>query len=287
MLRFIDTTIPVPGLKRELELLHIADLHLSYADERDNAVMQEMSTERIRCFPGAPHTLELLKEYMRHEDPDYTVFTGDFMDFLSAKNLEALEDFLKNHCQRHLYTPGNHDWYCPGEASGSLLQRQRHEQFSRILGGTTDFQVINAGGVKLIGMDNAHYRITQQQLERLESEFAQGVRCLLFFHVPLFAPTLVEAVGKLRRLPIMAGAEESVLWERVDGQTAPDEITREFYRLVCKKSSPVAGVVAGHMHFTHEDIFGAGKKQYVSPHCGGEEPQLRRIRLVPEGVTVL
>lgn len=281
MLHFIETTIPVPGLKKELELLHIADLHLTYADQRDSATVQEMGAERIKCFSGAPETLGLLKEYLREGKPDYTVFTGDFMDFLSAPNLEALEEFLQNHCRQYLYAPGNHDWYCPGETSGSPQLLERREKFAQILGGVTDFQTIDAGGVLLIGMDNAHYKITRTQLEKLKEAFAKGLPCLLFFHVPLFAQTLVEAVGQFRRLPIMAGAQESALWDRVDAQTAPDEVTEEFYRLICQKSSPVAGVFAGHMHFAHEDIFGEGKKQYVSSQCGTQEPELRRIRLVP------
>lgn len=284
MLQIIETEITIPGLKKELELLHITDLHLTYADGRDNAYVQELSRERGDGFPNAHDMLGQLKAYLKENPPDYTVLTGDIIDFPSIKNLEALENFLKNDCKNYLYTLGNHDWCYPIEQPTAQLLRQRCKKFMHITGGTPDFQMIDAGGVLLIGLDDTRYRFTRLQLEKLKEAFAKDIPCLLFFHIPLYAETLTEDVMKVWRQPIMTGTPESAFNGNVNPELLPDAVTLQVYNLIGKKESPMRGVISGHVHFAHEDAFGENKMQYITCDANAKGPKdvcIRRIRLVP------
>lgn len=281
MLNFIDTTIQVPHLNKSLTLFHMTDLHITRADERDNDYVNWLGIDRKRCFPDSEVIFEEIKQHIRDNPPDYTVLTGDIIDFPSERNLDTLTEFLNNDCGNYLYTLGNHDWCYPNESPSEETRNKYYPRLFAVTNGTPDFQVIDAGGVLLIGIDNTRNQITEAQLNKLKKEFNKNIPCILFFHVPVYIDTLIENVVHVWRQPLMIGTPRNAFSGELDPSLIPTEETIEFCNLIAKSDSPVVAVLCGHVHFFHEDSFGKGKIQYVTELCCNKGT-IRRIHIVSQ-----
>ena len=67
---------------------------------------------------------------------------------------------------------------------------------------------------------------------------------LLLVHVPFYTPSLLEEASGFWQQSVVLGGG-------VHGGTYPNEISAEFMGLTTAASSPVAAVIAGHVHFPH------------------------------------
>jgi 3',5'-cyclic AMP phosphodiesterase CpdA len=280
MLNILDTTIKIPHLKKPITLLHITDLHITRADERDNEYVHWLSADRKRYFPHSEDIFNDLRQFIHHNRPDYTVLTGDIIDFPSEKNLDTLIDFLHDDCKSYLYTLGNHDWCYPIESPTEETKNKYYPRFHSVTNGTPDFQVIDAGGVLLIGIDNTTNQITASQLDKLKTEFEKAIPCVLFFHVPLYIDTLLPPVVSVWGQPIMIGTPQKAFSGELSANLVPTDETAEFCRLIEKNDTPVAAVVCGHVHFSHEDTFAENRTQFITPLCSTLENANGTIRRI-------
>jgi len=283
MLNIIDTTIRIPNLKKPLTLLHITDLHLTRADFRDNEYVNWLSVDRKNAFPYSEDIFEELKQYITNNRPDYSILTGDIIDFPSENNLETLYDFLNNICKNYLYTLGNHDWCYPNQSPTDETQSRYFSRFLPITNGTPDFQVIDAGGVLLIGIDNTRGQITTSQLNKFKTVFKRNIPCILFLHIPLYINTLIENVLAIWGQPLIIGTPKEAFSGELHPSLVPTNETIEFCHLVENKDTPIFAILCGHVHFSHEDLFSEGKVQYVTKLCSTLENTngtIRRIKII-------
>ena len=84
-LKIIKTTLDI-GLGRALRFIHLTDMHLAFDDEGDER-------GRFRYFENSPELFEKICEYAKENDI-FMLNTGDFLDFLSNKNLEHADRSL-------------------------------------------------------------------------------------------------------------------------------------------------------------------------------------------------
>ena len=268
-MRFTIETIDA-GADKSFYFLHVGDTHLSLIDERDygDERLVEAAQQRSDYCPQALRMLDdaALKA---QELCLFTVHTGDIVDFVTQKNLDAVKAF----------TTENDVFACAGDrdyADGVLDEpedsgRERNEdRVNAVFSNDVRFSTRTEHGVKFIAVDNADYRIEQWQLDRFKEELAEGLPVILVTHVPFYAPDLFEFQTEKQDRPhpagLMAVPEELMraygyeeAW--IEEQKANDA-ANEFYNVVI--SSPnVKAIVAGHVHADFVSQVSPALKQYT------------------------
>ena len=260
MLHIETTEVHIPDLRKELSLLLITDLHLLLAGGRDTDYARRHAESRVPFFPHSSAILAEIERHIAENPPDITLVTGDFIDFPSAENLDALDAFLNGLCKNYLYVIGNHDWCYPCEVPDDATRGRNHPLFASVCP-NPDFQVLDLGEVLLVGVDDSTNQVTRDQIEKTKEVFGRGKPCVVFLHVPVYAPTMLEACMSYWGQPIMIGMPMGKLALPTDAFLVPSPETYEFVDLLKDPSSPVAAVFAGHVHFSHKDEIAPGRFQ--------------------------
>jgi len=256
-----------------VRLLHVTDLHLTLSDECDDKYRRDHAAHRSGVFslneknPAPESFAELLNAA---DDADLILFTGDIADFPSSANLDHIKNMLGD--KKFIYCQGNHDWNYPcdypfGTANWDFDQSilydaalaKTREAFLPLTSGDIDVTMVN--GLKVIAVNNSSYRFSSHQYSRLEQELASGTPTVVAFHIPLYAPTLMEDTLKYWHLPIICGGGDEVHTPYWSYRT--DEATAKVCRLLGESKSVVC-VISGHLHFDHVDILPGGNTQYVT-----------------------
>ena len=274
--------IRVEGLEKATTLLHITDSHLNATDLRVGTDIFEESY-RTYVFDELETKMhfERTLEYANRLQADCVVLTGDIVNGATQGNTDYLESRLSTLRSPYLYTFGNHDWEYPGKPWGGATRSEHHGAFRRLMQTDPFAQSVVAGGINLVAIDNSTYQVSEAQLAFMKEQLARGLPTLLFMHIPIYVPSLLEDVMKKWHAPIMMAAEcwdEEARRRWMVGETEPS--TAEFFRLLNDNPHEnLIGVFCGHVHFPHRDAFGRGSVQYVTKH--GFEGGYRVIRLLP------
>ena len=273
----IFTTVPVKGLKREFRILHVTDLHASALDEAEKTAMEPVRRDYIpprqglfgggRPYPSEA-ALPALMGYGEEISADLVLMTGDIIDFPSEANLTLLKTCVDACKVPVLYITGNHDWsyaddYHTENAAATYLTR-----VDAISGAADHAAVYEDDNVLVCAVDSSPDRIRKETLEAYLTAArrakAYGKALILALHVPVHAETLVEDTVRVWR-------QELTIGEGAFG--ADDPATMTFYNAVAVESDLAPDVViAGHVHFDHEDLFPNGTPQYITDiacdgHC--------------------
>ena len=273
----IFTTVPVKGLKKDFKILHFTDLHACALDEVEKAAMEPVRRDYIpprqglfgggRPYPSEA-ALPALVRYGEEIAADLILMTGDIIDFPSEANLTLLKTCVDACKVSVLYITGNHDWsyaddYHTENAAATYLTR-----VDAISGAADHAAVYEDETVLVCAVDSGLDRIREETLETylIAARRAKvtGKALILALHVPVHAETLVEDTVRVWR-------QELTIGEGAFG--ADDPATMAFYNAVAVESdlAPDA-VIAGHVHFDHEDTFPNGTPQYITDiacdgHC--------------------
>ena len=273
----ILTTVPLRGLKRDFKILHVTDLHACAVSEAEAATMSAYRLDYIRqrqaLFSGgrpypADAALPALFAYAAEIGADLILMTGDILDFPSETNLSLLKSAMEASSVPCLYITGNHDWsfaddYHTGNAAALYLPRM-----GELSGGDPHFAVYETEDLAVCAIDSGLDRVTEAAVDAYMALArrvkAQGKSLLLSLHVPIHAETLVWD-------SFVVWGKELAIGEGALG--AWDAHTVRFYRAVAVEGdlSPDA-IIAGHVHFDHEDTLPNGVTQYMTDvacdgHC--------------------
>ncbi|UVI28010.1 metallophosphoesterase family protein [Paenibacillus spongiae] len=277
-----ETVIGIPGLRREMKLLHVTDSHYSEADDRDEERIVA-DAERCRQVYGG-RAMEHFQQAIRHSNEwqaECTIFTGDIVQFPSVRNIEILEEQFGRLDSPYLYTLGNHDWLFTHHHPHDELRLSVYPMFNKVTAGNPSYGVMNLDGVKLIVLDDSNYQINGEQLQFVRRQLAEGIPTLLFFHIPMYLPTLADKTLEIWRDPIMLNAPGWAADARERwGLREAEESTQQFHRMITEVEYPnIAGIFCGHLHFPHRDAFAEGRYQYVTK--AGFDGGFRQITLQP------
>ena len=273
----IFTAVPIKGLKRDFKILHFTDLHACALDEAEKAAMEPVRRDYIpprqglfgggRPYPSEA-ALPALIRYGEEIAADLILMTGDIIDFPSEANLTLLKTCVDSCKVPVLYVTGNHDWsyaddYHTENAAATYLTR-----VDAISGATDHAAIYEDDTVLVCAVDSGLDRIRQETLEAYLTAArrakAEGKVLILALHVPVHAETLVEDTVRVWR-------QELTIGEGAFGKDDP--ATMAFYNAVAVESDLAPDVViAGHVHFDHEDLFPNGTPQYITDiacdgHC--------------------
>lgn len=285
----IKSMVPVCGLTAPVKVVHITDSHLSFAKAEEGARECRHARERRQGFEtvtgGQNAKDNFLSQLSYAADADACVMTGDIIDFPSQANLELLRQNAPSAPGRVLYTLGNHDWCYPWEKPVAETLLRHQGGFTAWYGNDVTFNSTQIGGLLFVGIDNSTYQFSRRQRLMLACEFLKGLPVVLFFHIPLFAPSLASPTVKDWGRPILAGCPQDVLaqWGRDFGEgnnLTPSADTLAFLSLLEENAPKIAAVLAGHVHFSHEDETAGGLYQLVTrAGCYGE---IREILFTPQ-----
>ena len=275
--------VPLKGLSAPLTVCHITDSHLCECDARDHEALQAYARQREDMFtrrhPGI--LTKRLREMIRlSQDADILVLTGDIIDFPSAANADALAECLEENHIPLLYTYGNHDKnpYLFEENEAALQRNLAH--LRSILPDDPTYAHLDAGGVRFVGLDDSLYQISPVQTEKLKADLSCGLPVVLCMHIPLYASTLYEPTCAVWHSPLLTALPEELLPnEGMDHDALPAaQSTRAAVELL-QNSRALSAVMAGHIHFSHDDVLYPGVIQHVCANSA--EVCMRRIQFVP------
>jgi 3',5'-cyclic AMP phosphodiesterase CpdA len=273
----ICTAVPVKGLKQDFKILHVTDLHACAVSEEEAVAMPAYRLDYIRqrqaLFAGGrPYpseaALPVLFDYAAEIGADLILMTGDILDFPSETNLNLLKSCMESSSVPCLYITGNHDWsfaddYHTGNAASLYLPRM-----GELSGGDPHFAVYETENVAVCAVDSGLDRVTEGVVDAYTAlarrARAEGKPFILSLHVPVHAETLVWD-------SFVVWGKEMAIGEGALG--AWDAHTVRFYRAVAVDGDLCPDVViAGHVHFDHEDTLPNGVTQYITDvacdgHC--------------------
>lgn len=249
-MKFKDTEMTV-GAEKPFEILHFSDIHLTYADDRDDQRKLELAASRVKYFPGAPENLEEVIADSKRTGA-MLVSTGDLIDFVSYANLDAAKKFTdENDC---FFAPGNHEYSLyVGEAFEDEAYRSMSlDRVQAAFKNNIRFASRVVNGVNLVAIDNGYYLVDRAQFDALKAECAKGLPVILIMHIPLHTDALCHEMMAVRGEPcghLFASPERTLATypeNRIRQQT-PDALSREFYDYVSNEPA-IKAILAGHIH---------------------------------------
>jgi len=274
--------VSVRGLPAPVTIYHITDSHLCLWDDRDHPALQEFARTRDQMFSnGHPGMLEeCFREMLRiAQDGDAIILTGDIIDFPGAANVDALAECLQENHVPLLYTYGNHDHdtYIFGPAHESARQANL-ARLKEILPTDPVYDHLDVGGVRFVGLDDTAYQISAEQTEKLRVDLACGMPVVLCMHIPLYAHGLYEPTCNFWRSPLLTGLPPHAVPDQTAYPLQPTPDTQAAVSLL-QEAPALAAVLAGHVHFSHDDDLYPGVRQYVG--ANGAMRYMRKIQFVP------
>lgn len=275
-MKIIESTIEI-GLDKSFEILHASDTHVALADERDNQRKIDLANQRFQYFDYSLDNVKFMSEYAKkHNLP--IMHTGDFMDFVSEKNLDAVKDFVNNNDV--FFSAGNHEFSLyVGEAFEDAEYRNISlAKVQSAFKNNIRFDVREICGVNFVVIDNSYYLFEQEQLDGLKKVAKQGKPIVLLMHNPIYSKGYFDYRIKIYpNAAFLNGVPEELMTgydkDRFIQQKA-DDITLKTCDYI-KFEPLIKAILCGHLHEDYVDKVNDHLTQYVT-HI----TSLRRIKFI-------
>ena len=190
MIRLTHTKLNA-GLSRPVKILHITDVHLTYANEKDTPEHHRLMKKRFQVFQeegGFPPFTP--KEYLEQaislakEEGALLVCTGDAIDILTYGNLEVFKEMIKGEIL--MFSPGGHEHqrvcirtmeepYPYWETARARLEKE----FSDF---NLSFESRIIGGLNVITADSSMDYFSRETVEAFKRELEKGLPIIVFSH---------------------------------------------------------------------------------------------------------
>jgi len=251
----------LPCLSRPLRIYFFADTHLQEHDPADPLVPGFWRKNPTPALPRpGPELLRSHLDRAIEHQADLILANGDLFHFPSPENA-ALAAELFAECPLPVWTvPGNHDWFYPGQDGWEDLRARQLPRLRDVYGDRPSHGVREFDGLRVIGLDNSTYFLTETQTRFLQNEVDHGP-ALVMMHIPLGTPSLREAVIAKHGNPILMNDPAGRVREGID--PAP---THNAARLL-RTHPNVRAVLAAHVHLPFVEDIAPGVPQLI-PEAG-------------------
>jgi hypothetical protein len=190
MIRLTHTRLNV-GLKQPIKILHITDVHLTYANENDTPRHHCLMQKRFDVFqkegenpPFTPAGYLEQAIALAKEENALLVCTGDAIDILTYGNLEVFKRIIEG--EDMMFSPGGHEHQrvCvrtmeePPEYQDEARARLESE-LSRF---DLSFESRVIGGVNIITADNSLDYYSRKTVAAFKRELEKGLPIVVFSH---------------------------------------------------------------------------------------------------------
>ena len=253
-----ERIIPIAGLKEEVQIFHMSDLHLIVTDENSTEEWKAFAQKQRDAWQGVrlsfaklygdaydePHLIqpeEALAKYIalvNEKKPHGLLMTGDMLNDFSTETIDFLGKALQDVEIPRMWVRGNHEVgndeaYLPYTGEGSV-------------------QILRFGNLSLLGIDNSRKKFSRELSETVKSaalqESAQGNVPVLAMHIPVKTPYNTAETAIFNPYFLLGGDD-------VDAESA------EFLAYLQEESCPIAAILCGHVHGHHISEYAPGKKQ--------------------------
>lgn len=272
------STITIPGISREYNLLFLTDTHIVLPDESTGEI-RDYSAERLSHFTNDGGCLSSglfssWMEYANQTKPDALLLGGDIIDSPSPANLEFLDASLKKLTVPYLYTIGNHDWTYPWEYMTETGTAKYLSLLAPYMENNTAIHTLETEDFILVAVDNSNNQIHPDALEEYRQILSDGKPVIVLLHVPLYTGELFAKTSGI-------WTNGAVLGGGVHGGIYPNDISAEFISLTTAEDSPVAAIIAGHVHLPDESTVDGEKDIPQIVGDAGYKGKGTLIRILP------
>ena len=264
----IDTyQVTIPGITGDYDLLFLTDTHIIIPEENASDEIKDYSAERYSHFTGesgiiASDQFIAWIDYANEKQLDGVLMGGDIIDSPSSSNIEYLDSCLKKLEIPYIYTMGNHDWTYPWEY---MTEKGTDEYLPRLAPYMEENTAIHTKEFQefiVVAIDNSSNQINPAALEEYKKILALNKPVILLMHVPLYTETLLAKASEIWPGSVVLGGG-------IHGGFYPNEVSTEFIQLTTAKDSPVAAIIAGHVHFADEsDVIGEKNIPQITGDAG-------------------
>jgi hypothetical protein len=179
------------GLKRPVRILHITDVHLTYANEKDTPHHHCLMEKRFQTFykegdcpPFTPKEYFEQAIVLAKEENALLVCTGDAIDIHTNGNVEIFKEIVKG--EDLMFSPGGHEHQrrCVRTMEEPYPYREtaRARLESELDRFDLSFESRLIGGVNVITADNSMDYFTRETVEAFKRELERGYPIVVFFH---------------------------------------------------------------------------------------------------------
>ncbi len=254
------------GIEEKIKFLHITDSHIILADKRDDQRKIELMKERraaydIHGFDCCMKNFDAQLNAYKNGDYDLLLHTGDLIDFSSHKNIETVRSKLEG--IDYLFATGNHEFslYVGETKEDNAYKMQSFDRIQNILKNDLTFASRIIGGVNLVTIDNSYYQFTTNQLEFFMQEIQKGLPIILLMHVPIYTEKLYNS-----RIYEKKEKRSALIAQPKNCPTKEEQASKETLKFIeyLKKQTLVKAVIAGHYHYSFEDVLYGNVMQYVT-----------------------
>ncbi len=180
------------------------------------------------------------------------IHTGDLIDFVSEKNLDKAQEFIKSvDC---FFSAGNHEFSLyVGEAKEDAAYRnQSLEKVQKCFSNDIRCSSRIINDVNFIAIDNSYYNVEEYQLEFIKKEEEKGLPIILCVHTPLYCEEFYNFSLEDGGVPVYLMAVPVELMKEYSEhrflQQKADEITFKAYKHIVE-SEVIKAVLCGHIHY--------------------------------------
>lgn len=245
-------TIEIPGLKEEYEFLYLTDTHMIIPDDKEDKQIADYSRERLKHFTNQEDYNAGIRftdwiAYVNTNGLEGLLLGGDIIDSPSASNLEYLDTSLAGLSVPYVYTIGNHDWTYPWEYMTETGKEAYLPLLSSHMDDNPAIHTMEYEEFTIAAIDNSSNQINPAALEAYKQLLDKGKPVILMLHVPLYTESVLAKSKEVWKNAVILGGG-------IHGGIYPDAVSTQFLHLTTAKDSPVAAVLAGHVHFADKDV---------------------------------
>lgn len=254
----IEETIQIEGLSGEYDLLFLTDTHMVVKSSEDTEQIAANGESRAPQFVdddgvSSASQFPAWMTYAEEKEVDALLLGGDIVDYPSTGNLEHLQRNLDKLTIPYIYTPGNHDWTYPWEYMTEKGKAEYLPLLEPLMQGNTVIQRMELGELIVVAVDNSTGQVNPEALEEYEAILAEGRPVIVLVHVPFMTQSVLGKAKEVWSSPVVIGAGNF-------GGIYENEESAAFMEMTTSAESPVAAVLAGHVHFFDKDNLEGEKK---------------------------
>lgn len=198
MIRTINTKLHA-GLEHPVKILHITDIHLTYANEKDTPEHHCLMKKRFRVFQEeGSFPAYTPKEYFEQaialakQENALLVCTGDAIDILTYGNLEVFKEMIKG--EDMMFSPGGHEHQRVCVRTMEEPHWYQDQARARLEGELSAFDLAFEsrviGGLNIITADNSMDYFSRKTVEAFKRELEKGFPIIVFSHDYIWDQTL-------------------------------------------------------------------------------------------------
>lgn len=247
-----DVHVFIPGMEEERTLVWISDMHICTGGEDPDVTKahREDAQERFEMMHSpsglsSNETWDLLSRQVDGWGADYVIFGADMLDYVSQENLAKLQAGLDRIQTPWMYIRADHDYGRWFSDMGIKKMRKLH----RSVAPQNKLWCERFGDFTLAGLDNTTSAISDETLEEFRALCEEGIPIILCTHVPF--DTGLGDTPALEKLSQECWEGRILCWGNGNEyDTSQGGNMSRLMDMIMAEDSPVAAVLAGHLHKT-------------------------------------